>query len=203
MKTKPSGRAIHVPQISTRIYGGIPGDHPRGNFLMISLRKWRGNEGEFSMWIFPPPFPVESLGIFPRGNFPRVSLKNFKMQFNDIVRITVLWKYPNDDLMSFFGELKCLQVWGTFPLILNFDLKISPEFPRGFSFHLQPKFPRGFPPPTTKIPGDSPRNPRDFARWAGSFTAITTMVVWKWDEWPEALTDKTINDDAVNPQNFS
>ena len=82
--------------------------------------------------------------------------------------------------MSFFGELKCLQVWGTFPLILNFDLKISPEFPRGFSFHLQPKFPRGFPPPTTKIPADSPRNPRDFARWedkcskdmGGSFNAV-------------------------------
>ena len=44
------------------------------------------------------------------------------------------------------------------------DLKISPEFLCGFLFHLQPKFPRGFPPPTTKIPGDSPQNPRDFAR---------------------------------------
>ena len=48
----------------------------------------------------------------------------------------------------------------------NPNLKISPEFLRGFSFHLQPKFPRGFPPPTTKIPGDSPWKPRDFARWA-------------------------------------
>ena len=34
-----SGRAIHVPQISTWIYGGIPGDHPCENFLMVSLRK--------------------------------------------------------------------------------------------------------------------------------------------------------------------
>ena len=51
---------------------------------------------------------------------------------------------------------------------LNPNLKISPEFLRGFSFHLQPKFPRGFPPPTTKIPGDSPENPRDFARWEHS-----------------------------------
>ena len=74
----PSGRAIHVPQISTWICKGIPGDHPCGNFLMISLWKFRGNEGEFSMWIFPPPFPVESLGIFPHGNFPRASLKNLK-----------------------------------------------------------------------------------------------------------------------------
>ena len=54
-------------------------------------------------------------------------------------------------------------------LSFNPDLKISPEFLRGFSFHLQPKFPRGFPPPTTKIPGDSPRNPRDFARWVGGW----------------------------------
>ena len=161
----PSGGTIHFPQTSTQIYRVSHWDHPCGYFLIQSLLKFGGTEREFSMWIFSPSFPVESLGIFPRGNFPRVSLKNFKMQFNDIVRITVLWKYPNDDLMSFFGELKCLQVWGTFPLILNFDLKISPEFPRGFSFHLQPKFPRGFPPPTTKIPGDSPRNLRDFARW--------------------------------------
>ena len=36
---QPSGRAIHVPQFSTRVYGGNPGDHPCGNFLMISLRK--------------------------------------------------------------------------------------------------------------------------------------------------------------------
>ena len=48
----PRGRAIHVPQISMRIYGGIPGDHVHRKFLMISLRNRRGNEGEFSMWIF-------------------------------------------------------------------------------------------------------------------------------------------------------
>mgnify|MGYP001796171023 CR=1 FL=1 len=81
---------------------------------MISMRKFRGNEREFSMWIFPPPFPVESLGIFPGGNFPRAFLINFKMQFNDIGRVSVMWKYPSDDLLSFFGELKCLQVGETF-----------------------------------------------------------------------------------------
>ena len=48
--SEPSGRAIHVLQISARIYGGIPGDHPCRNFLMISLLKFRGNEGEFSMF---------------------------------------------------------------------------------------------------------------------------------------------------------
>ena len=26
-------------------------------------------------------------------------------------------KYPSDNLMSLFGELKFLQVWGNFPLI--------------------------------------------------------------------------------------
>ena len=51
----------------------------------------------------------------------------------------------------------------------NPNLKIYPEFPRGFSFHLQPKFPRGFPPPTTTISGDSPRNLWDFTRWVHCF----------------------------------
>ena len=58
--------------------------------------------------------------------------------------------------------------YGKLPSHFNYVLNISPEFTRGFSFHLQPKFPRGFPPPTTTIPGDSPRNPRDFARWAAA-----------------------------------
>ena len=130
----PSGQAIHVPQISTRIYGGIPGDHPCGNFLMISLRKFGGNEGEFPMWIFPPHFPVESLGKFPRGNFLCVSLKIFKMQFNDIGRISVMWKYPSDDLMSFFGELKFLQVWRNFPLIS------TPIWKFPLNFHVDSRF---------------------------------------------------------------
>ena len=47
----------------------------------------------------------------------------------------------------------------------NPGLKISLEFPRGFSFRLLPKFPHGFPPPATTIPGDYPCNPRDFACW--------------------------------------
>ena len=51
--SKPSGQAIHVPQISAWNYGGISGDHPRGNFLIISLHKFRRNEGEFFMLIFP------------------------------------------------------------------------------------------------------------------------------------------------------
>ena len=54
----------------------MPGDYPCGNFLMIS--EIQGKEGEISKWIFPPPFPVESLGIFPHENFSRASLKNFK-----------------------------------------------------------------------------------------------------------------------------
>ena len=53
----PSGRAIHAPQISTSIYGRISGDHPRGNFIIISLRKFRRNKGEFCMWVFPHFFP--------------------------------------------------------------------------------------------------------------------------------------------------
>ena len=55
------------------------------------------------MWIFPHPFLIESRGIFPHGNFPQ----NFKMQYKDIGRVPVEGKYPSDDLMSYFGELKC------------------------------------------------------------------------------------------------
>ena len=91
-------------------------DHPCGNFLVISLRKFRGNGGEFSMWIFLPPFPAESLAIFPCWNFPHVFLKKFKMEYNDLGRVPVMWEFPSDDLMTFFGELKCLKVWGNFLL---------------------------------------------------------------------------------------
>ena len=62
------------PHISTRIYGGISGDHSRGNFLIVSPWKCRRNREEFSMRIFPPPFPSESLRIFPHRNIPRISL---------------------------------------------------------------------------------------------------------------------------------
>ena len=115
------------------------------------------------MWIFPPSFPVESVGKFLRGNFPCVSLKNFKMQYNDIGIVRVMRKYLSDDLMSFFGEIKYLQVLGKLPSHLNPDLKISPEFPRGFSFHLQPKFPREFPPPTAT----TRRIPKILSAWGG------------------------------------
>ena len=103
----PAGEPSTSPRIPGGFMGEIQGIILAENFLMISLRKFKGKEGEFSMWIFPPPFPVESLGIFPGGNFPRASLKNFKMQFIDIGRVPVVWKYPTDDLMSFFCELKC------------------------------------------------------------------------------------------------
>ena len=103
----------------------------------------------------------------PTWKFPSCFPQNFKMQYNDIGRVQVVWKYPRHDLMSFFDELNFLQVWET---CLSFQPQFenSPEFPHGFSFHLQPKFPHGFSPPTTTIPGDSPQNPWDIARWVGS-----------------------------------
>ena len=73
-----SGEAIHVPQISTCIYGGISGDHSRGNFLIISLWKFMRNEGEFSMWIFPPLFPRVSPRTFQHRSFRHISLKMSK-----------------------------------------------------------------------------------------------------------------------------
>ena len=66
---------------------------------------------------------------------------------------------------------------GNFPSDFNRNLKISPEFPREFSFHLQPKFTRGFPPSTTTIPRDSLRNLQDFARWVHTDTCGLTLGV--------------------------
>ena len=82
----PTGRAIHV----------------QGNFLIISLQKFRGNEEKFSMWIFPCGIP----GDISMLKFPLWFPQNFKMQFNDTGRVPVMLKYPSDDLMSFFGELE-------------------------------------------------------------------------------------------------
>ena len=106
------------------------------DFLTEIQGKWR----EFSMCIFLSPFAVESLGKFLRGNFPRASLKNFKMQFNHIGRVPVMWKYPSDDLMSFFGELKCLQVRGNFPLNSTPVLKFSLNFHVDSRFTYNPNF---------------------------------------------------------------
>ena len=116
------------PSTSPRFPSDLWGNHPCGNFLMISMRKFGWNEGEFSMWISLPHFPVESLGMFPRGNFPCVSPRNVKMEYNDIGRVPVMWKYPSDDLMSFLGELKCLQVRGNFPLIQTLIWKFPLDF---------------------------------------------------------------------------
>ena len=88
----PSGRAIHVLQISTRIYWGIPGDHPCGNFLMISLRKFRGIfyvdisasfpcgiPGDISEWKFPSCFPqtfkmhLIDIGGVPAPSYVKIS----------------------------------------------------------------------------------------------------------------------------------
>mgnify|MGYP001793070419 CR=1 FL=1 len=64
-------------------------------------------------------FPCGIPGYISTWKFALCFPKNFKMQYNSIGRVQVMWKYPSDDLMSFFSELKCLQVWGNFPLILT------------------------------------------------------------------------------------
>ena len=108
-----SQRASHPrpPDFHADLWGNYR-DHPCEKFFVISLRKFRENEGEFYMRIFPPPFSVESLGILSKCNLRGPSHV----------------EKPSDDLMSLFGELKCLQVWGNFPLILNAISKFSPEF---------------------------------------------------------------------------
>ena len=62
---EPSGQAIHVPQISIRIYRRNVRDYPRRNFLIISLRIFRRNKGEI-----------------PCGYFPLFSLENHRGYFH-------------------------------------------------------------------------------------------------------------------------
>ena len=50
-------------------------------------------QGKFLCGYYPPPFPVESKGIYSCGNFPRTSVTIFKMQFNDIGRVPQLCEY--------------------------------------------------------------------------------------------------------------
>ena len=143
-----------------QIYWGIPGDHHCGNFLIISLWKFRKNEGEFSKWIFPPPFPIESLRKFP-SYFPHISLKISK--YNISMMKGSQWCEHIPVIVSCHScwWIKKFTSWGTsLSYLLGFK-----KFPCGFSIHLQPKFPCGFPPPTITILGGSPQNPRDFARW--------------------------------------
>ena len=109
------------PQISTWIYGGISGDHPRRNLLIIFLRKFRRNKGEFFMRIFPPLFPRESPSIFPHGNFPPISLQMSKCH-KRTYKWSQLWKnIPVMFKCQFLGELEGLQVWGNFPLFSTWN----------------------------------------------------------------------------------
>ena len=118
------------PPISTQIYRRIAGDHPCGNFYCISLQKFSRNNEEFFIRIFPFPFSIVSLRIFPHEYFPHTSLKISKRNTRTQEGFELCNKHHSVDLMSFFGELKCFQVWGNFHLI-----SISPEFPCGFPFH--------------------------------------------------------------------
>ena len=116
-RIQPSGRAIHVPRISTQIKGEFQGIIPAeisSLFPCGNLGEMKGNFlcGYFcflSLWNPWGYFHVEISLIS--------SLKNFKMQFNYIGRVPVMWKYASVDLMSSFGEFKCSQVWGNYLLI--------------------------------------------------------------------------------------
>ena len=140
-KLLPSGRAIHVPQISTKIYRGMQRDHPCGNFLIISLRTFRRNRGEFSIWIFPPRFPRESLRILPHGIsliFPSYFPQNLKMQYSDIRRVPVVWKYPCYDWMSLVNLN--VHMLRELPSHFNEDLKIPLNIRMDSRFTYSPNF---------------------------------------------------------------
>ena len=75
----PSGQAIRVPQISTRIFWGIPGIIP----VEISSRFPRGNSGEMK-------------GIFPCGYFRLLSLWNPWRYFRVEISLVLPQKFQNE-----------------------------------------------------------------------------------------------------------
>ena len=116
------------------------------NFRAEIQGKWRGIFYVDISASFPCRFPGDISTWKYLSCFPQ----HFKMQFNDIGRVPVVWRHPSDDLMSFFGELKCLQIWGNFPLIstpiwkfpLNFHMDARFTYNPNFhvdSLHQQPK----------------------------------------------------------------
>ena len=158
----PVGEPSTSPRFPRRYMGEITGIIP------VEISSWfpcenSENEWEFSRRILSPPFPVESLGMFPFGNFPCFYPQNLKMQYNDIGRVPVMSKISQWWFDVILWWIKIFTGLGKLPSHFKLDLKTSPKFPREFSFYLQPKFPRGFPPPTTTISGDSQFNPRDVA----------------------------------------
>ena len=81
------------PSTSPRNPHGIMGD-----FLIISLQKFRRNKEEFSMWIFPPLFPRESL--------PHTSLIISKCHKRPYKGSQLSKSIPVMFNCKFFGELK-------------------------------------------------------------------------------------------------
>ena len=79
-------------------------------------------------------FPCRIPGDITTWKFPSFFPQNFKMQYSDIGRVPVMWKYPSDELMTFFVELKCLRFGET---SLSFQPRLENSSPRGFTFHLE------------------------------------------------------------------
>ena len=123
IQVSPAGEPSTTPRFPRRFMGEFQGIIP------AEISSWLpcGNSGEMKGNFLCGYFCLLSQWN-PWGYFPRASLKNFKMQFNDIGRVPVMWKYPSDDLMPFIGELKCLQVWRNFPLISSPIQKFSLNF---------------------------------------------------------------------------
>ena len=109
------------PSTSPRFRRGFMGEFQGITPAEISSRFPCGNEEQMK-------------GYFLCGYFQLLSLWNpwgyFRVEISHVLPSKILncnlmtWersqlceKYPSDDLRSFFGELKCLQLWGNFPLI--------------------------------------------------------------------------------------
>ena len=121
---------LHIPRFPHRFIGELQGIIPVEISTVFLCRNSVEIMKSFFIRIFPLPFSIVSLRIFPHEYFPHTSLKISKRNTRTQEGFQLCNKHHSVDLMSFFGELKCFQVWGNFHLI-----SISPEFPCGFPFH--------------------------------------------------------------------
>ena len=159
----PAGSHPHPRDFCADLWGNSRGSSLRKiphDFPAEIQGKWRG----FFYVNISASFPCGIPGDVSCGKCPCASLKNFKMQINDIGRTPVMWKYPSDDLMSFFVELKSLQVW-EISLWFQSRFKNFPWISMWILVSLTTRISACIPSTSNPIPGDSPQNPRDFACW--------------------------------------
>ena len=124
---------------------------------MVEIREW-----SHWYWKFPSCFPQKIQNAIKWHRKGPSCVKISQWWFD-----VILWWI---EMFTGLGEL---------PYHFNRDLKISLEFPSGFSFHSQPKFPCGFPPQP-----QSPGIPTKSAKFCPLGSGIIATGIWQWPYGP-------------------